>query len=74
MLAVYRYTRCDQHGTDPVSDAGADVATPHRDGARFVRAAPTRLGYGTITSYAYWLYAFGPGAVPAARGTALSYT
>lgn len=28
--------------------------------ARFVRTETTRLGYGAITAYAYWLYAFGP--------------
>ncbi len=42
--------------------------------ARFVRAAPTRLGYGAVTAYAYWLYAFGPALLLLREELHLSYT
>ena len=55
-------------------DVGAHLATRAPSGVPFVRAAPTRLGYGTIAAYAYWLYAFGP-ALSLLRGELhLSYT
>ncbi len=68
---MYRYTVMDANRTD---DAEAPVTAHAEQGARFVRAAPTRLGYGTIAAYAYWLYAFGP-ALSLLRGELhLSYT
>src|SRR5579875_1940730 len=39
---------------DTIDRIASDVAPG------FVRGAPTRLSYGTITAYAFWLYAFGP--------------
>ena len=42
---MYRYTK----------PAANDIRIP-----AFARDAPTWLGYGAISSYAFWLYAFGP--------------
>ena len=52
--------------------ASVDLATT--PDPAFVRAAPTRLGYGAIASYAYWLYAFGPALSLLRTELHLSYT
>ncbi len=52
--------------------AGVGLASPADP--PFVRAAPTRLGYGSIASYAYWLYAFGPALSLLRTELHLSYT
>src|SRR3954467_1212943 len=40
----------------------------------FVRGAPTRLSYGAIAAYAYWLYAFGPALLLLRHELHFSYT
>jgi MFS family permease len=57
-----------------MSEADAGVMTGVRADAPFVRAATTRLSYGAIAAYAYWLYAFGPALFLLRGELHLSYT
>lgn len=53
---------------------GRGDALAAQTGVAFVRGAPTRVGYGAIASYAYWLYAFGPALSLLRSELHLSYT
>ena len=57
-----------------MDEADTAFATSSQTPAAFVRAAPTRLSYGGIAAYAYWLYAFGPALFLLRDELHLSYT
>ena len=57
-----------------MDDTDAPVGTTDRAAAPFVRSAPTRLSYGGVAAYAYWLYAFGPALFLLRDELHLSYT
>lgn len=61
-----RHLRTAMRDTDARSSSGVAPES-------FTRAAPTRVSYGAITSYAFWLYAFGPALLLLREELHLSY-
>lgn len=71
-LGVYRYTR-RLAGPSP-RPAEAPGPDPAGAGDPFVRDAPTVVAYGTLASFTFWLYAFGPALTLLREELRFSYT